>query len=99
MQGPYNNARFVATRFRKSPVDFGFIMYQKELIHAVIGFKHNVPCIVSSEALRGHSDTSVHEARSPRSHNAQYIMLKSLNNVDITYRFKEFTSQFKADPH
>ena len=39
-------------------------MYQNQINHVIIGFKHDVSCIVRSEALRGHSDTSVHEARS-----------------------------------
>ena len=52
-------------------------------ILGVSHLKHDVACIVRSEALRGHSDTSVHEAilMAPsclRSHNARYIMLKSL---------------------
>ena len=38
-------------------------MYQNESIHVIIGFKHDVACIVRSEALRGHSDTSVHAPR------------------------------------
>ena len=69
-------------------------MYQNQIIHVIIGFKHDVSCIVRSKALRGHSDTSVHSARigatrlvhwlilvAPsclHSHNARYIMLKSL---------------------
>ena len=32
------------------------------LFHVIIGFKHDVACIVRLEALRGHSDTSVHSA-------------------------------------
>ena len=32
------------------------------MIHVIIGFKHDVSCIVRSEALRGHSDTSMHSA-------------------------------------
>ena len=57
----FYNARFVATRFGNSLADVGFVMYQNELTHVIIGFKHNAPCIVRSEALRGHSHTSVHE--------------------------------------
>ena len=62
-------------------------MYQNQIINVIIGFKHAVSCIVRSEALRGNSDTSMHEARSAsridwssclRSHNARCIMLKSL---------------------
>ena len=53
-------------------------MYQNQIIHVIIGFKYDISCIVRSEALRGHSDTSVHSALSV---NAQYIMLKSLINV------------------
>ena len=37
-------------------------MYQNQIICIIIGFKHDVLCIVGSEALRGHSDTSVHSA-------------------------------------
>ena len=37
-------------------------MYQNEWMHAIIGFKHDVPCIVRSEARRGQSDTSVQDA-------------------------------------
>ena len=55
----FYNARFVATRFGNSLADVGFVMYQNELTHVIIGFKHNAPCIVRSEALRGHSHTSV----------------------------------------
>ena len=54
-------------------------MYQNQIIHVIIGFKHDVSCIVRSEALRGHSDTSVAAPSCLRSHNARYIMLKSLS--------------------
>ena len=37
---------------------FGFVMYQKQIIHVIIGFKHDVSCIVRSEALKGHSRTN-----------------------------------------
>ena len=37
-----------------------FVMYQNQIIHVTIRFKHDASCIVRSEALRGHSDTSVH---------------------------------------
>ena len=62
-------------------------MYQNESIHVIIGFKHDVACIVRSEALGGHSDTRlVHwlilvAPSCLRSHNARYIMLKSLRNA------------------
>ena len=39
-------------------------MYQNQIIHVIIGFKHDVSCIVRSEARRGHDDQSMHEARS-----------------------------------
>ena len=39
-------------------------MYQNQIIHVIIGFKHDVSCIVRSEARRGHEDQSMHEARS-----------------------------------
>ena len=38
-------------------------MYQNQIIHVIIGFKHDVSCIVRSEARRGHEDQSMHEAR------------------------------------
>ena len=38
-------------------------MYQNELINVTIRFKYDVAWIVTSEALRGHSNTVVHEAR------------------------------------
>ena len=47
----FYNARFVATRFGNSLVDFGFVMYQHELTDAIIGCKHDVPFFVRSEAL------------------------------------------------
>ena len=37
-------------------------MYQNQIIHVIIGFKHDVSCIVRSEALRGHSNTLMHSA-------------------------------------
>ena len=37
-------------------------MYQNQIIHVINRFKHDVSCIVRSEALRGHSNTSVHSA-------------------------------------
>ena len=42
-------------------------MYQNQIIHVIIGFKHDVSCIVRSEARRDHEDQSVHEARSAES--------------------------------
>ena len=39
-----------------------FLAHNWCFFHAIIGFKHDVTCIVRSEALRGHLDTSVHEA-------------------------------------
>ena len=53
----FNNARFVAARFGNSLADCGFVMYQNELIHVIIGF-------VRSKARRGHEDKSVNEVRS-----------------------------------
>ena len=58
----FYTARVVAAHFGNSLPDFGIVMYQNELIHVIIEFKHDVPCIVRSEALRGHSDTSAHSA-------------------------------------
>ena len=42
------------------PAVFGFVMYQNQIIHAIIGFKYDVPCIARSEELRGHSHTAMH---------------------------------------
>ena len=56
--------------------------------HVIIGFKHDVACIVRSEALRGHSDTSLTILVAPsclRSHNARYIMLKSLIKIHVEH--------------
>ena len=53
----FYNAQFLATRNLRA--DIGFVMYQNEIIHVIRGFKHEVPCIVRSEELRGHSETSV----------------------------------------
>ena len=58
----FYNEWFATSRFGTSLVNFGFIMYQNQIIHVIIGFKHDVSCIVRSEALRGHSDTSMHSA-------------------------------------
>ena len=58
----FHNAWFATSRFGTSPVNFGFIMYQNQIIHVIIGFKHDASCTVRSEALRGHSDTSMHSA-------------------------------------
>ena len=65
---------------------FQLLIVSNQLSHVIIGLKHDVPCIVRSVALRGHSDMSDHKARSLmallclRSHKASSIMLKSLNN-------------------
>ena len=58
----FYNAWFASPRFGISLANFGFVMYQNQIIHVIIGFKHAVSCNVRSEALRGHSDTSVHSA-------------------------------------
>ena len=65
-------------------------MYQNQMIHVIIGFKHDVSCIVRSESLRGHevrascTDWSSWPPSWLRSHNARYIMLKSLINEHTT---------------
>ena len=33
-------------------------MYQNQIIHVIIGIKHDVSCIVRSVALKGQSDTN-----------------------------------------
>ena len=48
---------FATSRFGTSLVNFGFIIYQKQTIHVIIGWKHDVSGIVGSETIRGHSDT------------------------------------------
>ena len=60
----FYNAWFASSRFGISLANFGFVMYQNQIIHVIIGFKHDVSCIVRSEARRGHEDQLVHEARS-----------------------------------
>ena len=57
-----HNAWFTTSRCGTSLVNFGFIMNQNQIIHAIIGFKHDVSCISRSEALKGRSDTSMHPA-------------------------------------
>ena len=37
----------------------GFVMYQNQTIHVIIGFKHDVPCIVGPKEPSGHSNTSM----------------------------------------
>ena len=81
------NARFLTTCFVYSLANFGFVLHQNEFIHVIIGFKHDVPYSVGSEALAGYSDMSgatrlVHwlilvVPSCLRSHNAWYIMRKS----------------------
>ena len=58
----FYNAWFATSRFGTSLVNFCVIMYQNQIIHVIIGFKHDVSCNVRSEALRGHSDTSMHSS-------------------------------------
>ena len=60
----FHNVWFATSRFRTLLLNFGFIMHQKQIIHVIIGFKHDVSCIVRSEAHRGHENQSMHEARS-----------------------------------
>ena len=55
-------AWFASFHFGTLLANFGFVMYQNQIIHVIIRYKHDVSCIVRSEALRGHSDTSVHSA-------------------------------------
>ena len=58
----YARDLYATSRFGTSLVNFGFIMYQNQIIHVIIGFKHDVSCIVRSEALRGQTGTSMHSA-------------------------------------
>ena len=58
----FYNTWIATFRFGTSLANFSVVMYQNQIIHVIIGFKHYVPCIARSEALRGHSDTSVHSA-------------------------------------
>ena len=48
---------FAITHFGNLPANFGFVMLQNCLIHVIMGFEHDVPCIVRLEALSGHPDT------------------------------------------
>ena len=57
----FYNARFATAGFRTSLANSGFVMDQIQLIHVIIGFKCDVPCIVRSKAQMGHEDQSVHE--------------------------------------
>ena len=54
---------FALVGFRILLANSGVVKYQNHLIHLVIGFKHDMPCIVRSEALRGNSYLSVHSAQ------------------------------------
>ena len=83
----------------------GFAVYQNEIIHVIIGFKHDVSCIVRSGPLGYVSAWGatrlVHwlilvAPSCLRSHNARYIMLKSLiisympltwNNIALFYAY------------
>ena len=38
----FHNAWFATSRFGTSLVNFGFRMYQNQIIHVIIGFKHDV---------------------------------------------------------
>ena len=58
----FYNARFATACLGNWLAEFGFVVYENELIHVIIGFKHDIPRVVRSRALRGHSDTSVHSA-------------------------------------
>ena len=55
---PRNNASisfealFLIARFWTALANFGFVKYYNHLIHVMIGFKHDVPCIGRLEALR-----------------------------------------------
>ena len=55
----FYNAWFATTYVLTFLANFGFVMYQKWLVHVIMVFKHYVSCIMRIEAPRGHSDTSV----------------------------------------
>ena len=61
---PLNLVTHSITHFRTLLANFCFVIYQNHIIHVIIVFKHDVLCIVRSEAWRGQEDQSVHEARS-----------------------------------
>ena len=68
---------------------FGFVMYQNQVNHVKVGFKHDVLSIIMrSEALRWFLDTSCTDfipvaPSCLRAHDAWYIMLKLLTHVLI----------------
>ena len=39
----FYNARFAAACLGNSLAEFGFVVYENELIHVIIGFKHDIP--------------------------------------------------------
>ena len=81
----FHNVWFATSRFGTSLVNFGFIMYQNQIINVI---------------MIGHSDTSMHSALRAscidwsswpsclRCHNARYIMLKSLIKTCIRIRVR-----------
>ena len=56
----HNNARFTTASFGTFLANFGFAIDQNQLIYVIIWFRHDVLCIVRSEARRGHEDCNVH---------------------------------------
>ena len=47
----FHNARFTTARFGTSLENLGFVIYQNRLLHVMIVFKYDVPCIVRSQGL------------------------------------------------
>ena len=78
----FYNAWIIIFRFGTSFANFGFVMYQIQIIHVMIRFKHDVLCTVRLEASRATRIRHWVILVAPsclRSDNAQYIMLKSSN--------------------
>ena len=68
------NAWLATSRFGTSLANFSFVVYRNQIIHIIIGFKHDVSCIVRSEALRplGYATLILEAPLCLRSHNARY---------------------------
>ena len=85
-------AWFATSRIITSLANSGSVIYQSHMINVIIEIKHDVPCIVRSQALRGQlgyvsalGATLLVNWLAPvapscfRFHSSRYIMLKSLN--------------------
>ena len=59
------NARFAITRFGILPANLCFVNHQNQLIDAKVDFKHDVPCIVRSETLKGNAPRALTDPRGP----------------------------------